>query len=326
MEVKRISVVVPTYNRADMVVECVRSVLDTGWPNLEVIVVDDCSPDDTRGAVAAAFGKDCRVVYVKNERNSQAAYSRNHGASVATGDYILFLDDDNLVRKDIFIELMAAFGRHPDAGFVAPISGNVCKGRLLVWTIGSFFSHWTSQPRDTRPMPMFVDEIPSRPLDYPTSYSPNAFMVSREAFDATGGLDDVMRIQFEESDFGYRICRAGFKAFIASRAVTEHHGYLDPDTEPVLRRLGIGRADRAYVFGRNRTVFARRHFTFLQSLVVAFVFAPLSAAYYGLVALRNARVDIAWSYLRGTLAGMFGLYPRSEFKYRVGGAVTRTGR
>ena len=52
---------------------------------------------------------------------------------------------------------------------------------------------------------------------------------------------------------------------------------------------------------------ARRHFNLPQILSVTFVFAPLSAAYYGLTALKNGRPDIAWAYLKGTLAGMFFL-------------------
>lgn len=308
---KRISVVIPTYNRADMVVRCVDSVLAANWENIEVVVVDDCSTDATQEVLAKAFDADNRVICIKNERNSLSAYSRNHGASVATGDYLLFLDDDNIVHKDIFIELMASFERNPGAGLVAPISGNFSKGRLRVWTIGSYFNPWTSMPMDVRPLPAFVEDLPPNILDYPTRYSPNAFMVSREAFDSVGGFDEAMRIMFEESDLGYRICEVGYSAFIAARAVTEHHGYQDPDTTPVLRGLGLGRPDRAFVFGRNRTIFARRHFSFLQALSVAFVFAPLSAVYYGMVALRNHRIDIAWAYAKGSFAGTFGLYRHS---------------
>ena len=101
---KKISVVIPTYGRAQMVCDCVKSVLDTGYPNLEVIVVDDCSPDNTASLFAERFGNSPSVRYVCNNRNSLAAHSRNHGAACASGDVIFFFDDDNVLRKDIFVE------------------------------------------------------------------------------------------------------------------------------------------------------------------------------------------------------------------------------
>ena len=121
-ETPSISVVIPTFNRAKMVCDCVASLLATGWPALEIIVVDDCSPDDTAQRLAARFPNDSRVRYLRNERNAFQAYSRNRGAAVATGAYILFLDDDNVVAPTIFTELIAAFGRHPDAGLIAPLA------------------------------------------------------------------------------------------------------------------------------------------------------------------------------------------------------------
>ena len=87
-----ISVVIPTYNRAEMVCNCVRSVLATNYPALEVIVVDDCSPDDTGARIFAAFGNNPHVKYLRNDRNSFQAISRNNGRKAAHGDYLLFLD------------------------------------------------------------------------------------------------------------------------------------------------------------------------------------------------------------------------------------------
>lgn len=75
----------------------------------------------------------------------------------------------------------------------------------------------------------------------------------------------------------------------------------------VTEELGIEKPRRTYCFARNRLRFARRHFSLPQILSVTFIFAPLSAVYYGLVALKNHRPDIAWAYLCGTLSGMFGL-------------------
>ena len=152
---KKISVVIPTYGRAQMVCDCVKSVLDTGYPNLEVIVVDDCSPDNTGTLVSERFGANLSVRYVRNDKNSLPAYSRNHGASYASGDIIFFLDDDNVVHQDIFVELLASFDRHPKAGLVAPIACDMHNGRRRVWTIGSYFNPWTSQCADRCPKPEF---------------------------------------------------------------------------------------------------------------------------------------------------------------------------
>ncbi len=102
-----------------MVCECVASVLATRWPDLEVIVVDDCSPDNTVEELKRCFDSDRRVRYLRNGRNSFQAVSRNNGAKVATGEYFCFLDDDNKVDVAVFKELIAVFARHPDAGLFA---------------------------------------------------------------------------------------------------------------------------------------------------------------------------------------------------------------
>ena len=121
-ETPSISVIIPTFNRASMVCDCVASVLATGYPALEVIVVDDCSPDDTGERIASRFGDDARVRYMRNERNSFQAVSRNRGAAAATGDHLLFLDDDNIVHPDILRELEAVYTMHPEMGLVAPMA------------------------------------------------------------------------------------------------------------------------------------------------------------------------------------------------------------
>ena len=319
---KKISVVIPTYGRAQMVCDCVKSVLDTGYPNLEIVVVDDCSPDNTGALIAEHFGGFPSVRYIRNNRNSLLAHSRNHGAAYASGEIIFFLDDDNVVHRNIFVELLASFERHPNAGLVAPVACDMDHGRRRVWTIGSYFNPWTSQCADRLPKPEFVENIPDDVTEYPTLYSPNAFAVTREVYDICGGFDEVMRMMYEESDFGWRAVKAGFKAYISAKARTDHYGYLDPKTTPILRRLAIGRPVRAFTFARNRLIFARRHFSFLQSLVVAMVFAPLSAVYYAWVAVKNGRIDIAASYCAGTVIGILGLYPKTKFNCKAGSSLS----
>ena len=300
-----ISVIIPTFNRAEMVCRCVRSILDTEWPKLEVIVVDDCSPDDTETRMKEQFGD--KVKYIRNERNSFQAVSRNNGAKVATGDYLFFLDDDNVVDRRIFAEMTQAFSENARLGLVAPMAIHIRPGKNnVIWSLGSDFNRWTSQPKDYCPN-LPVAELPESPASYPTSYYPNGFMVPRKVFDAVGGFDEKYVQIFEESDFGWKIGEAGYEEIVLTTARTEHHGFLEPGCVPELRQLGIEKPYRTYCFARNRLRFARKHFSFLQILSVTLVFAPLSAVYYGAVALKNKRPDIAWSYLKGTLAGILGL-------------------
>lgn len=302
----RMSVIVPTFRRAEMACRCVRSVLASDLGELEVIVVDDCSPDDTSERLKAEFGSDPRFRCERNPRNLQLGASRNRGATFAKGDLLLFLDDDNLVEPEMAGRIAADFEAHPEAGLIAPVAVHV-HGRKdgRVWTLGSDFNCWTSQPRDhLANIP--EGEIPPGVERFPTLYSPNAFAVPRAVHERVGGFCEELPFYFDESDYAWRIRDLGFKAWILASAVTRHQNFTSADDSPELRDLGINATWRAFLLGRNRLRFARRHFSLLQALAVTLAFAPLSAAYYCSKALANRRPDIAWAYLRGTLLGMVG--------------------
>lgn len=89
-----VSVVIPTYNRADLVKDTIRSVLDqTIVSSLEIIVVDDGSTDNTHAAIAALLDGTVRYYY---QANGGPGSARNLGIRVALGDYVAFLDSDDL--------------------------------------------------------------------------------------------------------------------------------------------------------------------------------------------------------------------------------------
>ncbi len=90
-----VSVVIPTYNRALYIDRALRSVLAQTYTDLEVIVVDDGSTDDTPGRVQALAQADSRIRYVRHETNQGAQAARNTGIQAAQGNYIAFLDSDD---------------------------------------------------------------------------------------------------------------------------------------------------------------------------------------------------------------------------------------
>lgn len=89
-----VSIIMPSYNTAAYIADSIRSVQAQTYENWELIIVDDCSIDDT-DAVVASFS-DNRIRYLKNPVNSGAAVSRNYALREAKGKWIAFLDSDDL--------------------------------------------------------------------------------------------------------------------------------------------------------------------------------------------------------------------------------------
>lgn len=94
-----VSIITPSYNTGEYIKETITSVLNQTYSNWEMIIVDDCSTDNTDDAVAS-FLSDNRIRYLKNEKNSGAAISRNRAIREAKGKYIAFLDSDDLWKPD----------------------------------------------------------------------------------------------------------------------------------------------------------------------------------------------------------------------------------
>lgn len=103
------SVVIPTYNRGALIEATLESVLTQTYPHYEVVVVDDCSTDNT-DEVIGPHVQSGKVRYIKNERNSERAHSRNVGLDAAVGDFATLLDSDDFMYPTNLADA-AAFAR-----------------------------------------------------------------------------------------------------------------------------------------------------------------------------------------------------------------------
>lgn len=93
-----VSVIMPSWNTSNFIAESIQSVIDQTYENWELIIVDDCSTDNTDEVVAEFTDK--RIRYFKNKENSGAALSRNRALREARGEWIAFLDSDDLWNPD----------------------------------------------------------------------------------------------------------------------------------------------------------------------------------------------------------------------------------
>ena len=94
----KISVIIPTYNRAKSIIDSINSVLKQTYHNLEIIIIDDCSTDNTESLISNL--DDDRIKYIRLEEKKGANFARNEGIKMATGKYITFQDSDDLYHLD----------------------------------------------------------------------------------------------------------------------------------------------------------------------------------------------------------------------------------
>ncbi len=97
---KKVSIVVPLYNSKNYIAKCIESILHQTYSNWELIIVDDCSNDNPELIIKNYQNSDKRIQYVRLSKNMGSGIARNEGIKKATGQFIAFLDSDDLWKED----------------------------------------------------------------------------------------------------------------------------------------------------------------------------------------------------------------------------------
>lgn len=113
-----VSIIIVTYNSEDDIVECVNSVLQQEYQNIEIIIVDNASKDDTVETVWKNFGSNMKIRLVRNSRNDGYAGGNNLGFYHSTGDLIVILNPDTVVDKEWLSEMLRVYQKYENAGIV----------------------------------------------------------------------------------------------------------------------------------------------------------------------------------------------------------------
>jgi glycosyltransferase involved in cell wall biosynthesis len=106
-----VSIIMPSYNTGGFIAQSIQSVQNQTYQNWEMIIVDDCSTDNT-DAVVEGYLCDKRIKYIKNDKNSGAAVSRNRALREAKGRWIAFLDSDDIWEPTKIEEQLAFMKKH----------------------------------------------------------------------------------------------------------------------------------------------------------------------------------------------------------------------
>jgi len=112
----KISICIPTYNRSNYLKMCLNSVVSSEYENLEVIVSDNASQDNTTEVVNSFSDK--RLKYIRNEKNIGAELNILNLIANSTGDFIFFLTDDDLLNDSAISQTIQIIQEHPDVGII----------------------------------------------------------------------------------------------------------------------------------------------------------------------------------------------------------------
>ncbi|WP_026672389.1 glycosyltransferase [Alkalihalobacterium bogoriense] len=131
---EKVSIIIPAYSAEDMIGVTLDSLLNQTWKNIEIIVVDDCSPDNTCEVISSYAAKDNRVKLIRKEKNEGAYSARNTALDYITGDYVTVHDSDDwshpqkiesqiraLLNKPEYVAVVSYWARvYDDMTFVGP--------------------------------------------------------------------------------------------------------------------------------------------------------------------------------------------------------------
>lgn len=128
-----VSVVIPVYQVSDYVERCLLSVMSQTYQNIECIIVDDCSPDDSITKceqLIEGYQGPLKFHILHHERNRGLSAARNTGTDAASGVYIYYLDSDDEITTDCIERLVALVGNHHDAEMVVGNSKRIENGEI----------------------------------------------------------------------------------------------------------------------------------------------------------------------------------------------------
>ena len=136
----KISVIIPVYNVEKYLRQCLDSVINQTYKDLEIICVDDCSTDNSRQILQEYAKKDERIKILYNKKNSKLGPTRNNGLKVATGKYIHFLDSDDWLEPNAYETLINDAEKGYDAVYFLWNNVDIKNGAILPQNFKKSFS------------------------------------------------------------------------------------------------------------------------------------------------------------------------------------------
>ena len=224
-----VTIIIPTFNRRRWIGECLDSVRAQTYPNIETLVIDDCSTDDTVQWLQSNPDYSFANVHVQ-PRNGGASVARNTGIELAQGELIAFIDSDDLLAPNHIEKAVAVFNTHENIGLFACDSTIIDPDGAVLYSGKT----WHSIQSELRQYPIRNGERSLKDVFIFSNIFPG-FTLPKRTFDRVGGFDQSI-FPMDDYDLMLRVAGAGYGVYYCHAPLAlrrEHSGQCSGPTTSV---------------------------------------------------------------------------------------------
>jgi GT2 family glycosyltransferase len=217
-----VSIIIPHWNGIDVIKECLESLQKATYPNLEVIIVDNNSSDDSVNYIRKFFPK---VIIFENKQNEGYAGGCNRGSEIAKGEYILFLNNDTVHQPNWIEPLVSLLKENPRIAAVQPKLLNYYQKNLFDYAGGAggmmdIFIFPFARGRIFNEQE--IDSNQYNSIETIFWSSGTAFLVRKNVFEKAGKFDELFFAHMEEIDLCWRFHLLGYDVSSEPNSVVHH--------------------------------------------------------------------------------------------------------
>ena len=284
----KLSIIIPHFNGTKILTKCLESLSKCTYKDVEILVVDNGSTDDSINAVKKKFST---VEIITSDTNRGYAGGCNFGAESANGEYLLFLNNDTIHQKDWLEPLIQKLDDDVSISSVQPKILNYHEQKNFDYAGASggymdIFTYPFSRGR-------VFDTIEEDSGQYDDSVeifwaSGTAFITRKLVFEIVGGFDETLFAHMEEIDYHWRWHLMGHSVWVEPKSVIHHMGGAT---------LAYGSPEKTYLNHRNSILLMLTNYSFFVSIylfVPRLVMEVLSLLKYAF----SSKLNHAWAQLR----------------------------
>lgn len=260
----KVTVVLPIYNGEAFLDQCLPPLFEMDYPNYNIIVVDDCSSDDTVAYLRQSYPQ---VRVIELQERSGHSKACNIGIAAADAHYVYLIENHTIVKKDTLSELMNVMLADEQAAICYSKQLNVYSDEQIV-VEGKRFAHFVvNQQCERVPLQEAQEENNECPVDVSSSGT-FSYLLDKTKFDAIGLFDEDYFIHIADYELTLRAKAAGYKCYYVPSSVSYHKSFVKTAGNYNYRGGRAYPAFRTYVIARNRWLTILSHYSLSTLLVL----------------------------------------------------------